>query len=168
MSLSSLQSSHPFAAPPFLPWLAGLIYLMEGILRRALALVVSLYCNLFPPPDVPLSKHGNDHPSNPPDKHIKWSICVYVDSCRHEQHPQLQKHWGLERRKERKRHIGMTDTLSSAVSWDLSTWNDLSYPTFLPRIFLLHAFMIQCCAFQWQKMAGGDAIKPAFSRNSSL
>ena len=38
---------------------------MEGILHRALALVVSLYCNLFPPPDVPLSKHGNVHPQIP-------------------------------------------------------------------------------------------------------
>lgn len=35
---------------------------MEGILNRALALVGSVYCNLFPSPDVHLSKHGNAHP----------------------------------------------------------------------------------------------------------
>lgn len=62
MSLSSLSPSHPSPAPPISQWLAGLIYLMEGILHRALALVVSLYCNLFPSPDVPLSKHCNVHP----------------------------------------------------------------------------------------------------------
>lgn len=76
-SLSSLlRSSHLFAAPPSLPWLAGLIYLMEGILRRALALVVSLYCNLFPPPDVLLSKHCSDHPQIPRQTYQVVAACL--------------------------------------------------------------------------------------------
>lgn len=40
-----------------------------------MALVVSLYCNLFPSPDVPLSKHGNVRPRNP---HINISSGRYM------------------------------------------------------------------------------------------
>lgn len=54
---------------------AAMIYLMEGILRRALALVVSLYCNLFPSPDVPLSKHGNAHPQIPVQTYRMVATC---------------------------------------------------------------------------------------------
>lgn len=68
--------SHPSPAPPVSQWLAGLIYLMEGILHRALALVVSLYCNLFPPPDVPLSKHGNAHPQIPVQTYQVVATCL--------------------------------------------------------------------------------------------
>lgn len=49
---------------------------MEGILHRALALVVSLYCNLFPPPDVPLSKHGNVHPQIPVQTYQVVATCL--------------------------------------------------------------------------------------------
>lgn len=62
-SLPSLSPAHSSPAPPVLHWLAGLIYLIEGNLHRAL--LVYLYCNLSPPPDVPLSKHGNIHPEIP-------------------------------------------------------------------------------------------------------
>lgn len=48
---------------------------MEGILHRALALVVSLYCNLFPPPDVPLSKHANVQPEIPIQTYQVVSTC---------------------------------------------------------------------------------------------
>lgn len=57
---------------------------MEGILHRAL--VVSLYCNLFPLPDVPLSKHGNVHPRNP---------CANISSgC-------YMFTWGMAKRRDR-------------------------------------------------------------------
>lgn len=59
-----LLRAHCFSeiSPPHFPCLAALIYLMEGIRHWALALVISLYCNLFPSPDVALSKHGEVHP----------------------------------------------------------------------------------------------------------
>lgn len=71
----------PFPLIPPLPLLfsqrlAALIYLMEGILRRALALVVSLYCNLFPPPDVRLSEHGNIHPQIPVQTYQVVATCL--------------------------------------------------------------------------------------------
>lgn len=90
----------PFPLIPPLPLLfsqrlAALIYLMEGILRRALALVVSLYCNLFPPPDVRLSEHGNIHPQIPVQTYQVVATCLCA-----------------------RRPIGVTGT----VTWRLGDW----------------------------------------------
>lgn len=70
-----LPSPRPSPAPPVSQRLAALIYLMEGILCRAL--VVSLYCNLSP---HQMFLHLNTvmFISKSPRKRIKWSQHVYV------------------------------------------------------------------------------------------
>lgn len=84
---------------------------MEGILHRALALVVSLYCNLSPH-QMFLSQNTVMFIPKSPCKRIKWSLHVYAGRGRQKWQQRWHEFWGRAKKGEADRQTKMSDTCS--------------------------------------------------------